>query len=71
MLQLILNSKSNWLIGMLLVSRFELVEENAVKLFHHYVFHLLSYFLDAKFQILSEEIIIACIPISFPHLHAL
>ena len=33
----------NWLIGMLLVSRSGLVEENAVEIFHHYGVHLSSW----------------------------
>ena len=42
------------LIGMLLVSRFGLVEENTVEVFHHYDVRLCSS-LDEKFQIFSGE----------------
>ena len=43
------------MIGMLLVSRPGLVEEDAVEMFHYYGFHLS--FLDVKFQVLSGKII--------------
>ena len=43
------------LIGMLLVSRSGLVEEGAVQVFHYYEFHCP---------------LLSCIPISFPHPHA-
>ena len=35
----------HWLVGILLVSRSGLVEEDAVEVFHHYGFHLSSSFL--------------------------
>ena len=44
------------LIGILLVSRSELVEEGTVEVFLYYGFHALS-FLDVKFQVLSGKII--------------
>ena len=42
---------------MLLVSRSGLVEDDAVEVFHYYSFHLSSFFLDVKFQVLSGKII--------------
>ena len=39
-----------WLIGMLLVSRSGLVEEDAVEVFHYYGFHLSSSFLMYNFK---------------------
>ena len=45
------------LTGMLLVSRFGLVEEDAVEVFHYYEFHLSSSFLKYKFEVLSGKII--------------
>ena len=38
---------------MLLVSRFGLVEENAIEVFHHYAL----LFLEVKFKVFSEKII--------------
>ena len=43
--ELVLSELIDWLIGMLLVSRSGLVEDNAVKMFHHYGVHLFSSFL--------------------------
>ena len=40
----------NWLVGMLLVSRSGLVEQDAVKVFHYYGFHLSSSFLMYNFK---------------------
>ena len=40
---------------MLLVSRSRLVEEDAIEVFHYYV--SLVFFLDVKFQALSEKIV--------------
>ena len=37
--------KIDWLIGLLLVTRFRLVEEIAVEVFHHYGVHMSSFFL--------------------------
>ena len=39
-----------WLVGMLLVSRSGLVEEDAVKVFHYCGFHLSSSFLMYNFK---------------------
>ena len=39
-----------WLLGMLLVSRSELVEEDAVEVFHYNGFHLSSSFLMYNFK---------------------
>ena len=44
--------------GILLVSRSGLVEENAVEVFHHYGVHLFSFFL-VKFQVISDKIIMS------------
>jgi hypothetical protein len=41
---------------MLFVSRSGLVEENAVKVFHHWC-SLVLFFLDVKFEVLSGKII--------------
>ena len=43
------------LIGMLLVSRFGLVEEDAVEVFHYYDFHLSSSFLMYNFKSISSR----------------
>ena len=44
-----------WLVGMLLVNRSGLVEEDAVEVFHYYGFHLS--FLNVQFQVFSGKII--------------
>ena len=46
-----------WLVGMLLVSRSGLVEEDAVEAFHYYGFHLSCFFLDVQLQVFSGKII--------------
>jgi hypothetical protein len=42
-------------IGMLLVGRCRLVEEDAVEVFHSYGFSLVLFFLDVQFQVLSGK----------------
>ena len=39
-----------WLVGMLLVNRSELVEEDVVEVFHYYGFHLPSSFFMYNFK---------------------
>ena len=45
------------------------MEGNAIEVFHHYVFHLSSFLLDVKFQVLSGKIIIGSVCVTFPHSH--
>ena len=46
----ILTKDAYWLVGMLLVSRSGLVEEDAVEMFNYYGFHLSSSFLMYNFK---------------------
>ena len=56
----------DWLIGMLLVSRSGLVEEDAVEVFHYYGFHLSSSFLMQNFKPFQVNNNVVVFPI---HLH--
>ena len=47
-----------WLIGVLLVSRSGLVEEDVIEVSHYYGFHLSFSSLDIKFKVISGKIII-------------
>jgi hypothetical protein len=54
------------LVGMLLVSRSGLMEEDAVEVFHHYGFHLSSSFLMYNFKFFfMENNIVAVFPFPF------
>ena len=54
-----------WLVGMLLVSRSGLVEEDAVEVFHYYGFHLIYSFLMYNFKSFRENNNVVVFPFPF------
>jgi hypothetical protein len=51
----LLDQRLHWLAGMLLVSRYRLVEEDAVEVFHYYGFHFSSSFLMYNFKLFQGK----------------